>query len=202
MTLPLCGKTFLWYAPAGADRKRVAYTRFPPNTRGFLYYYTPPKAPPLVGELRFRLANDLDGFHDGEDLLSVNKAPWSIPLYALANRSSRFILRDKLLIDDLVSQATLDKWAKVGKFPSHHSGYSAGLSRPVLYYLCQPFYHRFNATVTRFYAVTREEINRCVMFNHFRDEIFPYGGELLSLLFSSYNSHNFFFLRRKWFGAI
>jgi hypothetical protein len=111
---------------------------FSPNTRGFLYYHTPPKAPPLVGEVRFRLANDLDKFHDGEDLLTPNKAPWSIPLYALANRSGRSILRDKLLLDGLISQMTVDKWAEVNKLLSLHSGCSAGLNRPVLY-------HRFDA---------------------------------------------------------
>ncbi len=52
---------------------------FPPNTRGFLYYHNPPKAPPFVGELRFRCANSLEDFPNGKDLLSTDKFnPWSI----------------------------------------------------------------------------------------------------------------------------
>jgi hypothetical protein len=62
--ITLCGKTYFWYGHGLSQ-----------NTRGFLYYHTPPKAPPLAGEVRFRLANDLDKFHDGEDLLAENKAP-------------------------------------------------------------------------------------------------------------------------------
>jgi hypothetical protein len=207
LTIPSCGKICLWY---GRQSAGDVHTRFPPNTRGFLYYHTPPKAPPLVGEVRFRLASDLAKFHDGEDLLTENKAPWSIPLYALANRSSRSILRDKLLLDGLISQAAVDKWAKE-KLSLLHMAYSLGLNRPVLYYLCQPFYHRFNAHHTGFYVATREEIGLCTMHsylrdNHFRGEAvtFPYGGELslFILLLSVFVIFFFFFLRRKWSGSI
>ena len=181
LVIPSCGKTYLWYG--------LGDSRFPPNTRGFLYYHTPPKAPPLVGEIRFRLANNLAKFNDGEDLLNPNKAPWSIPLYALANRPSRSILRDKLLRDGLISQTTLDQWAKE-KLSLLYTPYQLALpNRPVLYYLCQPFYQRFNTCHTGFYVATKEEIGMCTMYSYMRDHhfregacAFPYGGELYRCL--------------------
>src|SRR6266576_1923725 len=81
---------------------------FPPNTRGFLYYHTPPKAPPFVGELRFRCANSLEDFPNGKDLLSTDKFnPWSIPLSSLANKTTYLTLRAQLMMDGLTSQTTL-----------------------------------------------------------------------------------------------
>ena len=80
VTFPSCGAVTLKY-----DFDKYLWP-FPPNMRGFLYYHTPPKAPPLVGEIRFRIASHLDNFHDGEDLLSRDKTPWSISPFSLANR--------------------------------------------------------------------------------------------------------------------
>ena len=52
---------------------------FPPDTDGFLYYYNPPKAPPCISEICFRLTSDLDSFHNGKDLLSLDKTPCRFP---------------------------------------------------------------------------------------------------------------------------
>jgi hypothetical protein len=153
--------------------------RFPPNTRGFFYYHTPPKAPPFVGELRFRCASNLDDFHNGKDLLSKDKfTPWSIPQYVLANYITYATWREQLILDNLVTQATLDKWLTAQK----------AVDRPVLYYFTQPFFFRFNSRFLAFYMATKDEIGDCMWrsliidsrVSRYRSRIFPYGGELSS----------------------
>ncbi|KAF8350383.1 hypothetical protein F5887DRAFT_1069407 [Amanita rubescens] len=137
---------------------------FPQNTRGFLYYYTPPKAPPLAGEVRFRCANSLKDFPNGKDLLSINKfTPWSIPLYALANRVSYSGIREQLMLDDLVSQTMFDKWDR------NAISFSPGvnLPLPILYYLRQPVLLPFDRRDFAFYTVTKEKIGVCRTHNLF-----------------------------------
>jgi hypothetical protein len=157
--------------PCGKVRLSYYMDRFPPDTRGFLYYHTPPKAPPFVGDVRFRLANDLDSFHDGEDLLSDdNTVPWTIPSYSLANHVNA-CLREQLLLDGLISQMTLDEWARIKP------------GQRVLYYLRQPFFLRFRTFFFAFYTATREHIGRCGLTNPVVDRrssrpVSPYGGEL------------------------
>ena len=203
LTLPL-GAQSLTYA-------RDYYNRlqFPPNTRGFLYYYTPPKAPPLVGEVRFRLANHIDNFHDGKDLLSVEKIPWSISLFALANHSTHSSLREQLLADGLVSQTTLDKWTDSNNLPLLQKGYPVGRNRTVLYYLRQPFFLQFNAHFIAFYTATRDEIGYCLTPNPFTDRRFtrnnhyivPYGGELMSRLGVHVEFYSTFVQEAVWFNS-
>ena len=149
---------------------------FPPNTRGFFYYHTPPKAPPLIGEIRFRCANTLDDFHNGEDLLSKDKfqTPWSIPLYTLANYAYYAKWGEQLVLDNLVTQATLDKWVISAKR-------NVRRDRPVLYYLTQPFFFRFNSHTIAFYAVTKDGISSYTPNNPMKDKRLryniPYRGE-------------------------
>ncbi|KAF8350356.1 hypothetical protein F5887DRAFT_297990 [Amanita rubescens] len=155
LTLP-CGRTHIGY------HKTKGASPFPPNTRGFFYYHTPPKAPPLVGELRFRCASNLDDFHDGKDLVLKDKfTPWSIPLYALANWVGYAKLREQLMLDNLVTQATLDKW-----------GTARSMVRDAT-----------NSTIA-FYTATKDEIRGCLANNPLRDNrshksrnyLVPYGG--------------------------
>ena len=159
------GTQFLNYA-RDSDNDTRSRLPFPPDTRGFLYYYTPPKAPPLAGEIRFRRANNLDSFHDGKDLLSADKIPWSISLFSLANQSTHVSLREQVLTDKLVSPTMLAKWAE-DKLPSLR--YPVGRDCTVLYYLRQPFFVRFNNHYFAFYTVTREDIGLCVVLNPFTD---------------------------------
>ena len=177
VTLP-CGPTFLGY-----PKINVA-GHFPPNTRGFFYYYTPPKAPPLVGELRFRCASNLDDFHNGKDLALKDKfTPWSIPLYALANHVTYAKWREQLILDNLVTQATLDKWVTAKNTVRDTIKFEVGRDRPVLYYITQPFIFRFNNDIVTFYTATKDEIVGCYAHNPLRDRrsckaLFPYEGEL------------------------
>ncbi|KAF8347418.1 hypothetical protein F5887DRAFT_1281109 [Amanita rubescens] len=153
---------------------------FPPNTRGFLYYHTPPKAPPFVSEIRFRCANSLQDFSNGKDLLSSDKFnPWSIPLSALANQTAWLNFRGQLMLDDLASQTTLDTWvAKKALYKSRR----IGPRRPILYYFRQPFLFRFDAYELAFYTATKDQIGLCVATSPTVDErsrsvgVYPYGG--------------------------
>ena len=172
-----CGTSYIRYGNTNTDR-------FPPNTRGFFYYHTPPKAPPLVGEIRFRCASTLDDFHNGEDLLSKDKfqTPWSIPLYALASYADYAKWREQLVLDNLVTQATLDKWVIAKDVAVKRN---VGRDRPVLYYLTQPFFFRFNRYSMAFYAATKDGISSHFLNNPMRDkrrQIIPYGGEQSSCI--------------------
>ena len=157
---------------------------FPENTRGFLYYHTPPKAPPFVGELRFRCANSLEDFSNGKDLLSTNNfTPWSISLHALANNATNASLRKQLVLDDLVSQTTLDTWVTTNAL---YKPYNLGPKSSILYYFRQPFLFRFDSSRIAFYTATKDQIGFCLGNNPILDHrsrnlrVYPYGGKLSS----------------------
>ena len=136
---------------------------FPPNTRGFFYYYTPPKAPPLVGEIRFRCASSLGDFHEAKDLLSKDRfTPWSISLHDLVNHSDRTNLRKQLIHDDLVSQTMLEKWDKRVIYLRGTFSRIVGSQHPVIYYLRQPFLIRPGRQRALFFTATKDEISLCV----------------------------------------
>ena len=115
------------------------------------------------------------------DLLSLAQTPWSIPLYDLVNRISYTVLSNQLIHDGLISPPTLEKWAK--------QNLPHGSERPragsVLYYLHQPFFHRFDKHFLSFYTVTGEKIGFCHTSTFTRvckhgHPVLPYGGESLS----------------------
>lgn len=64
---------------------------FAPNTRGFMYYLSPPPHLPLAGEIRSRVTESCDpsSFASGFDMLAECKLPfqipWNIPLITLAD---------------------------------------------------------------------------------------------------------------------
>ncbi len=180
--------------------------RFPPNTRGFLYYHTPPKAPPFVGELRLRCANSLEDFPNGTDLLSTDKfTPWSMPLSAMATQTNYLSLRGQLMLDDLASQTTLDTWVTTRAKALHvHKSYRFGPRRPILYYFRQPFLFRFDSLHLLFHTATKDQIGFCVATNPIWDHRFspgsrvpPYSGKLSSQFSIDHIKNNFI---RKWLG--
>ena len=181
LTLPQFGTTQLLY---GLDNATRLWMPFPPDSDGFLYYYTPPKAPPFVGEIRFRRASNPESFHDGEDLMTMEKTPWSLPLYDLANRGSYAVLRNQLVHDGLVSPTVLEKWTRNGDLPSGSEISERRCPGAMLYYLRQPFFHRFDKFYLQFYTITKERINFCQMSNFTRvtnrdrRSLVPYNGEL------------------------
>ena len=173
-----CGATIL------RGHKHDDKVPFPPNTHGFLYYHTPPKAPPFIGELRFRCANSLEDFPNGKDLLSTDKfTPWSIPLCALANKTTYLSLREQLILDDLVSQTTLDTWVTTKALDELQR---FGAKRPVLYHFRQPFLFRFDKRHLAFYTATTDQIGFCVPDSPIMDNrtrgvwVHLYGGKLSS----------------------
>ncbi|KAJ7485137.1 hypothetical protein B0H11DRAFT_1806473 [Mycena galericulata] len=85
--------------------------RFPPFTRGFLYYYAPPHLPPMARGVRFRITpgSHTSTFPLGFDLLH-DGLPWQIPLHTIACAvGDMAILRDQLLQEGLVTHADLDQ---------------------------------------------------------------------------------------------
>ncbi|KAL6302333.1 hypothetical protein BKA93DRAFT_751236 [Sparassis latifolia] len=93
----------------GSTHKSVL---FPPDTRGFLYYHSPTDWSPLLGEIRFRLAqgSDVVNFALGKDLLwPQNGLPWRIMLFHIARAENYRPFREVLLRDKLVTPDVMDK---------------------------------------------------------------------------------------------
>ncbi|KAL6298077.1 hypothetical protein BKA93DRAFT_812686 [Sparassis latifolia] len=90
---------------------RGSIISFPPNTRGFLYYYSPSPETPLAGEVRFRLTQDssLTDFASGTDLLLGNGVHWRIPLLLIASALRYAPMRALLLRDGLVTPDLVDR---------------------------------------------------------------------------------------------
>ncbi|RPD67567.1 hypothetical protein L226DRAFT_139531 [Lentinus tigrinus ALCF2SS1-7] len=90
----------------------------PPSNRpldkppgGFLYYHQYPHAPPLAGELRFRItpSNDPGSFPFGVDLMTERGGPWCLHLPQIAKRKTCAVLRHLLtVVDGTVSQQLMD----------------------------------------------------------------------------------------------
>ena len=98
--LPVCRTAYLW------GRRNL---RFPPETKGLLYYRAH-EEDPIRGEVRFRICESAADFDRGHDLLGWNGvAPWSIPLLRLFGRITYtplvYLLRKEGLVDtDLLSR--------------------------------------------------------------------------------------------------
>ncbi|OBZ62671.1 hypothetical protein A0H81_15030 [Grifola frondosa] len=118
--------------------QEIRHLPFPSNTHGFLYYHTPPDAPPTAGELRFHLVrrNDAGRPQKGYDLLNNHGIPWSYPLLAIAMESSPF-LRNILLRDGLVTEDVLTLCHRLCR---RAAGRTFARWSPLIYQLNQPFY--------------------------------------------------------------
>ncbi|TRM57154.1 hypothetical protein BD626DRAFT_574853 [Schizophyllum amplum] len=89
----------MWMAPAGREpfnlelrysAIRSRLSRFPDDTRGFLYWHVP-EEDPYGAELRFRCAESLAHFARGHDLMTPNgQRPWSLRLRGLAQQVAPF----------------------------------------------------------------------------------------------------------------
>ena len=77
---------------------------FPPDTKSFLYYFTPPEKPRIAGELRIRIVSSDDpaSFESGSDLLLRDGRLWLRPLYFLSkiHISVYEKLREERLVPD------------------------------------------------------------------------------------------------------
>ncbi|TFY59040.1 hypothetical protein EVG20_g7938 [Dentipellis fragilis] len=142
------------------------YLPFPPDTRGFFYYYptsTPrvsddPDGRPenrlrvLVGEVRFRLTrtNDPACFAEGQDLRHADGLPWSIRFERIATSPAASELQAILLRDNLISEEQLERERehvrrssvpsrRVGNDYLPYRGQQRRPSRRVMLGLGQPF---------------------------------------------------------------
>jgi hypothetical protein len=100
------------------DRMNLLY---PPDTKAFLYYTTPPGRPRIAGELRLRVVSNDNpaSFASGSDLLRTNGQPWSRPLHVLPRYYS--VVYEKLREERLVPD---DLHAALMNLSKTHSRYS------------------------------------------------------------------------------
>ena len=123
---------------------------FPPDTKAFLYYSTPPGKPRIAGELRLRVtSSDNPGsFESGSDLLMINGQPWFRPLYTLSKYITPLyekLREDKLIPDDL--DAVLSTFPRKGfQFRRSH----------FLYTLNDTFVVNFSGISLRFFVITEQ----------------------------------------------
>lgn len=84
---------------------------FPPNTRGFLYYHSPPGAP-FAGQIRFRLVEDGDPskFAQSSDLMGPLGVPWHIHVTWLGSKSTYKSICTQLLSENLATWSILNKY--------------------------------------------------------------------------------------------
>jgi hypothetical protein len=155
---------------------------YPPLTKAFLYYSTPPERPRIAGELRLRVAssNHPSSFESGYDLLKPNGQPWSLPLWVFSNRSYE-ILYEKLREERLVSD---DLDASLSTFPSKTFRYQQG---QLLYTLNDTFMVDFSKSEKTFSVITEQGMEILLLkriFSEIRSVIRPYRGAYTNHPFS------------------
>jgi hypothetical protein len=79
---------------------------YPPDTKSFLYYFTPPDKPRIAAEIRLRVTSceDPASFESRYDLLILNGQPLSRPLFMLPRYYNPLYDKqreDRLVPDDL-----------------------------------------------------------------------------------------------------
>ncbi|TFK46194.1 hypothetical protein OE88DRAFT_1668055 [Heliocybe sulcata] len=82
---------------------------FPLDAQGFLYWHLDPDAPPLSGQVRFRITTSSDPatFPNGRDLQLPDGGTWNISLFNIARRSAYSGLRVYLICEKLVTAKVL-----------------------------------------------------------------------------------------------
>lgn len=123
------------------------HSPFPDGTRGFLYYFLPPFAPPTAGQVRFRItpSQDPSSFSSGYDLKNpVTTLPRSWSLRRLVSSPQSRRLASLLLHDGLVTDGLLSDTLEMVKNEDVKSYV------PSLYALGQPFYLDLQTGVARF----------------------------------------------------
>ena len=147
---------------------------FPPDTKAFLYYATPPERPRIAGELRLRVISDDDSsFASGSDLLRTNGRPWSRPLHVLPQCYTAIYkkLREEQLIPD-------DLHAALSAFPNKIARYS---SSQHLFTLHDTFIIDFANYAMNLSVITEKGIKLVCFAGHWLDDrakngVKPYKG--------------------------
>jgi len=159
-------KAPLFYDRISTSGKQIVM-RYPPDTKAFLYYFTPPEKPRIAGELRLRVTSSDDpaSFQSGSDLLIPNGQPWSRPLYIVSKFCTPLyenLRQDQLIPDDLdVALSTLPPIS-----PRYRQ-------RRLLYTLNDTFILNFSIRQRQFFVITEQGMEK-LQFNAFSET--PYTG--------------------------
>jgi hypothetical protein len=137
------------------------YLPYPPDTKSFLYYFTPPGKPRIAAELRLRVTSSgvPTSFESGSDLLKSNGQPWSRPLCVLSKYYKPLyekLREDRLVPDDL--DAILSTFTS--RFPKHNR------SR-LLYTLNDTFIVDFSGSELYFFVITEKGMELIRFFTPF-----------------------------------
>ena len=154
----------IYYVPALAHKTSAASRLpYPPNTKAFLYYFTPPEKPRIAGELRLRVASSDDpaSFESGSDLLLPNGQLWSRPLFVLPKYYFPLYakLRDELLVPDDLDTA-------LSTMPSEYPIYHR---KQLLYTLNDTFILSFGGFGQILLVITEQGTQRIVFHRRFVD---------------------------------
>ncbi|CAA7262207.1 unnamed protein product [Cyclocybe aegerita] len=141
---------------------------WPNNSRGFLYYFSPPDRPRIAGELRFRLteSDDPSTFGSGKDIrVSSTNEPWRRPLYSLAQNphAQTRPLYDQLVEQELVPSALA---AALDKLPKLSLMYTRCR---ILHTLDDPFPLDLAANWQSMVAISEEGVGQISLLKQFRD---------------------------------
>ncbi len=158
------------------------------DLRGFLYYHLPRGAPPLAGEIRFRVTGSPDPtlFLSSPDLLNQDGLPWRIPLLNLIRRRSRPDPLWLILLEDgLVShnQSLLSSQMNIPEEPG------LSMNTRLIYAFGQPLLLDFSKRQSRFRVVGHDRLEAFRM--HISPNIPPRHLGILSW-FSSESSPSWF----------
>ena len=155
---------------------------YPPDTKGFLYYFPSPKKTRISGELRFRVASSDDpaSFESGSDLMMINGQAWSRPLCVV---SKYYIPLYEKLREELFVPDELD--AALSTFPRKYCNFRQS---QLLYTLNDTFIVNLSSPKQILTVVTEQGIESLrldSLFMETRDgaKLFPYTGESPSLDF-------------------
>ncbi|TFK45354.1 hypothetical protein OE88DRAFT_1669401 [Heliocybe sulcata] len=87
---------------------------FPPESHGFLYWHLQPDAPPVTGQVRFRITKSSDPatFPSGHDLQLPDGRIWHISLFDIARRQGYSGLRAHLMSEKLITAKMLNNAMK------------------------------------------------------------------------------------------
>ena len=155
------------------DKQKEGRRPYPPETKAFMYYFTPPERPLIGGELRLRVASSDDSasFENGSDLMKINGRVWSRPLFVVSKVYLPLYekLREELLVPD-----NLD--AVLSTFPKRFINYRRS---QLLYTLNDTFIITFSQSQS-FMVITEQGMQTLRLdglFSEKQERITPYTGE-------------------------
>ncbi|RDX40195.1 hypothetical protein OH76DRAFT_1366568 [Lentinus brumalis] len=150
----------LAYSEPGSQQDPRASSRS--TLSGFLYYHQPACAPPLAGELRFRLtaSNDPASFPFGNDFVTKRGLPWFVPLPGIAGSQKLAPIRHFLTsVEQTVPAQVMD--LAQDHYLLFRTGDLAGTR--YLHSFGQPFDLCFDKTNVSFVLVGKERSARAVV---------------------------------------